>query len=153
MRRVPLVNTPIFTCYWNTKPVLHRFVWQIPFVGVIGFLLHHIQNSPTSIGTVIWIAIDGNGLLQGPHIILPMHIHSAKEATVSASSYISGRECACTDTLWTKWKSQDFSEIISLQYWQVGPLKTHFMITVQQQYFILNTRPKWNVQWVSKSIT
>lgn len=154
MRRVLLINTHIFTCYWNTKPVLHRSVWQIPFVGVIGFLLHHIQNSPTSIGTVIWVAIDGNGLLQGPHIILPMHIHSVKEATASTTSNISVRKCACSSTLWRKWKSQqDFSEIILLTVLNSGTIKKHFMITVQQQYFTLNITLKFNVHWVSKSVT
>jgi hypothetical protein len=89
----------IFMSYCKTIPLRQRSIKQIPFVGVIGFLLHHLQDSPASIGTVIWIAIDSNGLLQGPHVILPMHIHSVTEATVSATSYISGRVGACSSTL------------------------------------------------------
>lgn len=54
----------------------------LPFVGVIGFLLHHLQDSPTSIGAVVWVAEDGNGLFQGPHIIFPVHIHSRIEAMI-----------------------------------------------------------------------
>jgi len=141
-------------CYWNTKTVFHRIVWQIPFVGVIGFLLHHLQNSPTSIGTVIWVAIDGNGLLQGPHIILPMHIHSVKEATVSATSYISGREFAYSSTLWTKWKSQqDFSEIILLTVLKSGTIKKTLHDYSPTTALYRNIRLKRNVHWVSKSVT
>jgi hypothetical protein len=37
---------------------------NLPFVGVIGFLLHYFQDSPTSIGAVVWVSVDSNGLFQ-----------------------------------------------------------------------------------------
>jgi hypothetical protein len=37
---------------------------NLPFVGVIGFLLHYFQDSPTSIGAVVWVSIDSNGLFK-----------------------------------------------------------------------------------------
>jgi hypothetical protein len=60
---------------------------NLPFVGVIGFLLHYFQDSPTSIGAIVWVSIDSNGLFQGPHVILPMYIHSTIQATAPIAYY------------------------------------------------------------------
>jgi hypothetical protein len=46
----------------NNTSGIHKI--PLPFVGVIGFLLHHLQDSPTSVGAVVRVAIDSNGLFQ-----------------------------------------------------------------------------------------
>jgi hypothetical protein len=50
-------------------------VLDLPLVGVIGFLLHHFQNTTAGVGAVLRIAVNGNGFFQGADILLPMNIH------------------------------------------------------------------------------
>jgi hypothetical protein len=51
-----------YVLFKNSTSGNHKL--PLPFVGVIGFLLHHLQDSPTCIGAVVRVAIDGNGLFQ-----------------------------------------------------------------------------------------
>lgn len=57
-----------------TKYRRPRGVVRLPFVGVDGFLLHHLQDAFACVCTVIRIAINGDGLLQWTDIVLAMNV-------------------------------------------------------------------------------
>lgn len=38
-------------------------VGDVPFVGVVSFLLHHFEDAPAGVGAVLGRSIDGDGLL------------------------------------------------------------------------------------------
>lgn len=53
---------------------LNLFENYLPFVCVVGLLLHNLQYSLACAGTIFRIAVDGDGLLEGAHIILPVDV-------------------------------------------------------------------------------
>lgn len=57
------------------RNILYNII-NIPLVGVVGFLLHHLQYSFACISAILWIAINGNSLLQRANIVLTVDINS-----------------------------------------------------------------------------
>ena len=47
----------------------------LPFVGVVRLLLHHFEDASAGVGAVLRVAVDGDGLLQGSHVLLTVHVH------------------------------------------------------------------------------
>lgn len=50
---------------------------HLPFAGVIGLQLHHLQDTLTRIRAILRVAIDRDRLLQRPYVLLPMHIDAS----------------------------------------------------------------------------
>lgn len=82
-----LIKTNLFEKNINPKSLDHTsvltnsfstriFLINSPFIGVIGFLLHNIQDPFAGICAIFWIPINSDGLLKWSHIIFPMNIDS-----------------------------------------------------------------------------
>ena len=59
-----------------------------PFIGVVGLLLHHFQDPAAGIGAVLRIPVHRDGLLQRSHILLPVHVHPAKQTHKTSNSIL-----------------------------------------------------------------
>lgn len=46
-----------------------------PFVGAVGLLLHHLEDAPAGVGAIFGVAVNGDGLLDGAHVVLSVHVH------------------------------------------------------------------------------
>lgn len=49
---------------------------DLTLVRVVGFLLHDFQDLLAGVGTVLRVAIDGDGFLQGTDVVLTVHVDS-----------------------------------------------------------------------------
>ena len=46
-----------------------------PFVYAVGLLLHDLQDLLAGVRAILWVAVDGDGLLLGPDVVLPVNVH------------------------------------------------------------------------------
>lgn len=46
----------------------------LPLVRIVGLLLHDLQDFLAGVGTVLGVAVDGDGFLQGADVVLAVHI-------------------------------------------------------------------------------
>lgn len=46
----------------------------VPLVGAVGLLLHDLEDALAGAGAVVGIAVDGDRLLHGAHVVLAVHV-------------------------------------------------------------------------------
>lgn len=91
-----------------------------PFLGIVGFLLHDLKNTLACHGTILWVAVNRDGLFKRSDVILSMHVDActALLRNLSYRAALTANNCAdhvaCDENAqWkvslTSWTTRDVS--------------------------------------------
>lgn len=91
-----------------------------PFLGIVGFLLHHLENTLACHGTVLRVAVNRDGLFKRSDVVFSMHVDACTallrnlsyRAALTAddcTDHVAGDEDAQWKVSLTSWTTRDVS--------------------------------------------